>query len=710
VTILNPLNLATRITLTKDVTEASNLCSRFSTADLDSIGLAVWQGYDRDRRSREVWEQRMSAGMDLAMQVSKAKNFPWPGCSNVIFPLVTIAALQFSARSYENIVQGTDVVRYRITNADPLTRERADRISKHMSWQVLEEDISWEEQHDRLLINLGIVGTNFIKTYNSARLGHNVSELILARDFVIDYWAKSVEEAPRKTHVVPFFRNEIYERVKRGVFRDVLVEDWYQTIPVVEQHNPDHDARAGLNPPTPPDEDTPFRCLEQHRLLDLDQDGYFEPYIVTIEEKSKKVLRIVARWEREEDIERTAADEIINIRATEYFTKYSFIPATDGGIYDIGFGVLLGPLNESVNTGINQMLDAGTMANSNGGFLGRGAKIRGGNYTFAPWEWVRVDSTGDDLRKSLVQLPTRDPSAVMFNLLSLLIDYTDRVAGTVDQAVGKNPGQNTPAETSRNSLEQGMRVYASIFKRVWRSLKEEFKKLHALNARYLPAEFHFGEKDNMVRQEDYRTNPDQVVPVADPNVTSQQLRIVQAQAIRQAAAEMPGYDRPLVEKKYLRALQTEGIDEIYPGVDKVPPLPNPKAQLEEMKLQAKKMDIEFKKQELIATLQSQREKTQAEITKLRAETVKILKDAQGVDAEIRLKAFDIVVRSLEAHNQMLTQNIQTLSAAQGDGDGDKGSSKGGMGDVGKPAGDSGSAGASAPVANGANGAMGGGAV
>lgn len=698
---MNALNLDKKLTIDSEVTGATNLSDRFSPKDLDSIGMAVWEGYDRDKRSREVWEMRMEEGMNLAMQVSKEKNYPWPGCSNVIFPLVTIAALQFSARSYENIIQGTDVVRYRITTNDTLVRQRADRISKHMSWQVLEEDMSWEEQHDRMLINLGIVGTNFIKTYHSARLGHNVSELVLARDFVIDYWAKSVDDAPRKTHVVPFFRNEIYERVKSKVFRDVLNEDWYNSYTMPDEEPVvDKDKRAGMHPPEQPDENTPFRCLEQHCLFDFDQDGYFEPYIVTIEEKSKKVLRIVARWDREEDVERID-DGILRIRATEYFTKFSFIPSADGGIYDIGFGVLLGPLNESVNTGINQMLDAGTMANSNGGFLGRGAKIRGGNYTFAPWEWVRVDSTGDDLRKSLVQLPTRDPSAVMFSLLSLLIDYTDRVAGTVDQAVGKNPGQNTPAETSRNSLEQGMRVYASIFKRVWRSLKEEFKKLHTLNGRFLPLEMKFGEKDDSVRREDYTSNPDQVVPVADPNVTSQSLRLVQASMVREAAAQMPGYDRPLVEKRYLRAMQVEGIDEIYPGADKVPPLPNPKAQIEQMKLQAKQMEIEFKKAELVATLQAQREKTQAEIGKLRAETFVLIKQAQTEEVKTRLQAFELVITALETHNNMITQNIETL---RGGKDGDSG--EGGVGDVAKPAGNVGVQGASPPVAAGANGAMG----
>lgn len=704
----NFLNLETKLTLNQETTDSPNLVGRFSLKDLEAIGEVVWDGFDRDLKSRAPWEKRMEAGLNLAMQVAKDKNFPWPGASNVIFPLVTIASLQFSARSYENIVQGTDVVRYRKVGQDltGLVTQRADRISKHMSWQVLEEDDAWEEQHDRLLINLGIVGSNFVKTRFNSRLGHNVSELVMARDFVLDYYAPSVAAAARKTHIVPLYRNEIYERVRRGVFADCLAEEWFTQIPSPPEPNYQQNQRSGLNPPQA-DEDTPFKTLEQHRLLDLDQDGYAEPYIVTIEESSKRVLRIVARWNSMSDIEYTAGGKVIQIKAMEYFTKFSFIPSPDGGIYDLGFGVLLGPLNESVNTGINQLLDAGTMANSNGGFLGRGAKIRGGNYTFAPWEWVRVDSTGDDLRKSLVQLPTREPSAVMFNLLGLLIEYTDRIAGTTETMVGKNPGQNTPAETSRNMTEQGMKVYSAIFKRVWRSLKEEFKKLHQLNAMYLPLSMGFGEKSDFVRREDYLSNPDQVIPVANPNITSKSMRVTQAAMVREAAHQVPGYDVAKVEKRYLHAMDVEGIDDIYPGADKVPPLPNPKASLEQMKLQGKAMEIEFKKWQFIQQLQEDRKKVSAEISLMQAQVAEILSDIHIDHADNRLKAFETVVKALETHEKLLNDRIQTLSGLGGkDGD----SESDGVGPVADKPGNPGLQGVSQNMAPGANGAMGSGTI
>jgi len=661
------MNFNTKLTINNDLVKEINLVDRFDGDDLANLGRLVWEGYDRDLASRTAWQRRMEAGMDLAMQIQKDKNFPWNGCSNVIFPLITIAALQFSARSYSNIIQGTDVVKYRVVGEDPtrIKQQRADRVSKHMSWQVLEEDAAWEEQHDRLLINLGIVGTNFIKTYYSSRLGHNVSELVLARDFVLDYYAKSVESCARKTQVISLYRNEVYERAQRGIFYQGLVDEaWFQAPPTTLQGQPKVDNRTGVSP-AQADQDTPFKTLEQHRLLDLDHDGYAEPYIVTIEEGSKKVLRIVARWDKEESIERNAARRIIQIKPTEYFTKYSFIPAPDGGIYDIGFGILLGPLNEAVNSGINQLLDSGTMQNSIGGFLGRGAKIRGGSYTMAPWEWKRIDSTGDDLRKNMVPFPERQPSSVMFQLLNLLIGYTDRVSGAVDQMVGESPGQNTPAETSRNTVEQGMQVYSVIFKRVWRSMKEEFKKLHQLNGTYLKTSQPFGANADEIRREDYGDNPDQVVPVADPHITSDSQRMSQAVLIKQAAASTPGYDPDVVEKNFLRAARVDGIDNFYPGIEKFPPPKDPKIQVEEMKAEVRKLDLQLKDKKTMLDLMEEKRINDAKIQMLQAQAAKLAHDANVDRHDVRLRAIDIAIKALTDHNKMVTDR---LALTQGKGE------------------------------------------
>lgn len=686
------LNLDTKVSINKDLLQSPNLCDRFSAEDLTKIGAQVVEGYKRDKQTRSAWERRNEAGMDLALQIQKTKDFPWANCSNIAFPLVTIAALQFHARAYPTLIQGPDIVKCRVVGDDPTgeKRKRADRISSHMSYQTMEEDAAWEEQHDRLLFNLPIVGCAFVKTYHSSSLGYDVSELVLARDLVMHYHATSTEACARKTHIIPLYRNEIYERVRREVFVDVLNEAWFRQaapMPLVQQNGADN--RSGMQPPQP-DQDTPFTGLEQHCLLDLDGDGYGEPYIVTVEESTSKVLRIVTRFDREEDIERNDRKQIIKIRPMEYFTKYSFIPSPDGGIYDIGFGVLLGPLNESVSSAINQLVDAGTMSNSAGGFLGRGAKVRGGVYTFSPLEWKRVDSTGDDLRKNIFPLPVREPSAVLFNLLSLLINYTERISGSSDMMVGQTPGQNTPAETTRAAVEQGMKVYTSIFKRCWRAMKEEFKKRYVLNAIYLPVSISYGSKGDKAQKADYLGDPDQVVPVADPSLASDSARFAQAQAIAERSMQVPGYDPAVVERNFLRALRVDGIDAFYPGPDKVKPGENPKITIERLKQQGKQMQFQHEQAMFVAQLMEDQRVNQATIIKLTAEAIKLNEEAKNEGAYAQVAAINASISMMKMHDEALRKRIELVLKSL-EIDNERAAIAGDMGSMAAASGDSGSA-------------------
>ena len=166
--------------------------------------------------------------------------------ANVNFPLVTIAAMQFHARAYPAIVNGSEIVKCATFGNDPAALDRSDRISQHMSWQLLYQDKPWEAQEDKAILNLSIVGTNFKKSYYSSSFRHNVSELVLAKDLVLDYWAKSVEDCPRKTHKIPMFRNEIYEKVMRGIYVDCLDEPWYLAPPAPRRsEQPNSLGRAG---------------------------------------------------------------------------------------------------------------------------------------------------------------------------------------------------------------------------------------------------------------------------------------------------------------------------------------------------------------------------------------------------------------------------------------------------------------------------------
>lgn len=656
------LELEHQLTLNEAAIKSGNLCGEFSDADLRKIGEWCAENYQRDLQSREKWLRRSEGALELAMQVQEDKTFPWHGCSNVIFPLVTIGALQFHARAYPVIISGDKVVKCRATSSDPISVNRANKLSAHMSWQVLEQDTEWEEEQDRALLNVAIVGCGFKKTYYSGERGHNVSCYVQAKDLIFDYWAKSIEGALTKTHRIPMFRNDIYSSVKAGKYRDILSESWYcadATIPV-DPLRAEQDQRDGLEQPTP-NHNTPFHMCEQHTWLDLDGDGYAEPYIITFEETSQEVVRIVTRFDRMEDIKYNIDGDIISITPWEYFTKIPFIPSPDGSMMDVGFGTLLGPLNESVNSAINQLFDAGTMANTAGGFLGRGAKIRGGRYEFSPFDWQRVDSTGDDLRKNIFPLPVREPSDVMFKLLGLIIDYTNRISGTTEINVGESVGQNTPAETARTMSENGQKIYTAIFKRIWRSMKKEFQKLYQLNSVYLPTSVTFGMMGQSIGREDYRGSAAQIVPYADPTISSAGERWGRAAAVKQLAAGNPAYDVDAVEIDCLQALGISDPERLYKGVANAPPPPpDVRIQIQQMKNELAMAQLQAQQAQVAATLQLQQRMNDAQIAEIQAKIVKLYEEGKAVTEKQRIDAFRASMELIREQNKGLDSQLKSL--------------------------------------------------
>jgi len=665
------LNLDSSITLNAETIKSPNLCDHFSSDELDQIGGWVVEGYKRDCFSRQKWLKRNEAGMDLAMQIQKDKSFPWQGCSNIKFPLITIAAMQFHARAYPAIINGKKVVDCRVVGEDPqgIQKARATRIAGFMSWQLLEQDECWEPDQDRALLTLPIMGTVFKKSYYDAGLGHNVSTLVMATDLVLDYYTKTVESSPFKTHVIPLFRNEITERVRRGTFADCLDKEWFKSDAQVRTTHLqlEKDNRAGVSTPIA-NENTPFTILECHCNLDLDKDGYAEPLIISVEESTGQTLRIVTRFDRIEDIEFDSRQKVIRISPVEHFTKLSFIPSPDGSIYDTGFGVLLGPLNESVDSAINQLFDSGTISNTSGGFLGRGAKIRGGIYEFSPFSWNRVDSTGDDLRKNIFPLPVREPSAVIFNLLGLLIEYTNRISGSTDMMVGENPGQNTPAETGRTMVEQGQKIYSAIFKRIWRGMKQEFRKLYVLNGIYLPDKMSFGDGGGWIAREDFTGDAAGVVPVADPTITSDAVRFSQAVAVRDASRTASGYDADAVELMFLDAIGVKDTAVLYKGIaNSPPPAPDPKIVIAQLVQQTEMARLQQSNQQFLMTLREDVRVNTAKIAELyaKAEAAQKSGDAR-VDAN-RVNALNALANILKSQNDQTMGQIDMLIKANTNG-------------------------------------------
>lgn len=541
------------------IANLDNAADLLEPEKLAGIGSKVCREYKLDRDSRKDWEDRAKRAMDMAKQKKEAKTYPWQDASNVKYPLLTTAALQFAARAYPAIVDGQNVVKCKINGADPqgMKASAAERVGQYMSNQLLFEVPGWEDDMDTALHQIPIIGCAFKKVYpdQMSEAGFR-SDLISAFDFVVNQRAKSLETVPRMTHVFPLYPHEIGERQRAGWFIDVDLKG---------------SSEDGE------DDDAPHMFLEQHRWLDMDEDGTPEPWVVTVHEKTEKVVRIKPCFDPGEIVPDMERGRIIKIPRKEYFVMIPFIPDPEGGFYPVGFGHLLETISDVIDTTINQMMDAGTLQNAGGGFIGGGVDIGKGKAEIGltPGKYRRVNAPGQDLRQAIVNHEHPGPSKTLFELLGMMVEAGKDVAAVKDILTGDMP-KNATATGTMAVIEQGLKVFTAIYKRIYRALGKEYRMIFELNKQLLDprkyvAFFDVPEQMQQMIAADFQGEMD-IVPVSDPNSITDMQRLAKAQFVLEQSA---GGQNPVVNhfeatRRAFEAARIEDVDSLL-----VKPQPGP---------------------------------------------------------------------------------------------------------------------------------------
>lgn len=640
--------------------ESTNIAEKLDEQKLKDIGSEAFKGFDLDLQSRTDWEKSSEEWIKLAKQTIEPKTWPWPRASNIKYPLLSTAAMQFAARAYPSLLPSDGkIVKARPIGKDPDGKktETAIAVSTYMSYQILEEMDGWEEEMDKLLIMLPIVGTMFKKTYWCPLNEKNVSCLVLPKNLVVNYWAKSLKDAERISEILEFSERKVKEKQQAGLWLDLDLG----TAP-----SPDNQPMA-KNMPTV-DSTTPYTIIEQHTFLDLDDDGYKEPYIVTFHKESKKILRITARFD-DTTIKLDKKGSIQKIDPIQYYTKYGFIPNPDGSFYDIGFGILLGPINESVNTLINQLVDAGSLNNLQSGFLGKGLRLRMGETRFQPGEWKVANSTGDDLRKQIVPMPSKEPSAVLFQLMGSLITSGKELASVAEIFVGKMPGQNTPATTTMASIEQGMKVFTAVYKRLYRSMAEEFIKLARLNQLYLNPATYVDVVEMEVGPDDFDMTKHKIYPGADPTAVSQTEKLLKAQGLMELIPSGV-LDTVEVVKRVLEAQEQPNWEQVLnkqvaqTGQMPTPP-PDPKVMESQAKVQAIGQASQIKQSEASFKAQlDQRDQIFKQMMEKQAAAQKAQQDEMLAQVQSAIATHTENMRTAQEHSKFVQDSVHKEQSHQ----------------------------------------------
>lgn len=639
------------------------------------LGGQVCDQYDRDDTSRKDWKKVAEKALaDMAKCDHGEKSYPWQGASNVHYPLLAQAVMQFNARSYPAIVKGDEAVSVKVVGADngmpmmgpdgqpamqvqgmpvvmtpqgpgvvapqgliPLPEgaqpapvwqrepgakaKRASRVRDYMNTVLFYRMEDWETETDTLLMQMPAIGCAFRKVWFDGK--KHQSRFVPALKLVVDNEAKSLMSAPQIAEEIDgVFPHEIKRGIRSGKYREI------------ELDAEDFAART---------------LIEAQCYYDLDEDGMDEPYIVTVDYKTKQVLRIVPDFDME-SIKADQAGNLLDIERRQYYVKYEFLPHPEGKFYNIGLAHLLDQYGEVINTIINQMIDANHAAAAGGGFIASGLRIQGqgqsSTLTFRPGEYKTVPVAGGALRDGMVERTLPNLSPVMFNLLELILGAAREIASIKDILSGdaSNTGQ---VGTTLALIEQGLQVFTAIYKRVYRGLKSEFMLLFDNIGRYAnegTAREYLELLDDMAADfaKDFERGDMDIRPVSDPSSVTKMQQMARAQFLMGTVpmlAQVGGDPKEALRRMY-EAADVDDIDKLLPEAK-----PNPMQEMA-MQLEAGEKQATIAEKETRAALNAAKTqevamKTQMDPAKLQLQAAKE-QGAQEIDAaKVQIDAFKV---------------------------------------------------------------------
>ena len=547
-------------------THFDNLAELLPEDITDPIGNELVENYMDYKSSRRDWEQTYKEGLDLLGFKYNNRTEPFTGASGATHPVLAEAVTQFQAGAYKELLPAEGPVRTQIVgNPDQAKEAQALRVKDYMNYELMEKMEEYEPEFDQMLFHLPLAGSTFKKVYYDELLGRAVSKFVPADDLVVPYSATSLDDADAIIETIKISENDLRKQQVAGFYSDIELQKPQDKEDEIQKKERELEGTRKSGK-----QEMVHTLLECHVNLDLegfeDKDdelnptGIKLPYIVTVDETSRKVLSIRRNYE--------PTDPKRN--KIQYFVHFKFLPGL--GFYGFGLIHMIGGLSRTATAALRQLLDAGTLSNLPAGFKQRGIRVRDEAAPLQPGEFRDVDAPGGNLRDAFMTLPYKEPSPTLLQLMGIVVQAGQRFAAIADMQVGDG-NQGAAVGTTVALLERGSRVMSAIHKRCYAAMKNEFKLLTKIVAQYLPPEYPYdvvGGQRN-IKQTDFDDRVD-VVPVADPNIFSMSQRITLAQTQLQIATSNPQlHNMYQIYRNMYEAIGVKDVDAVLPP----PPPPSP---------------------------------------------------------------------------------------------------------------------------------------
>ena len=527
----------------------ANLAEYIEDNELSRFASDLLAEFESDRDSRKDWEDTYIKGLDMLGFKYEDRTQPFEGASGVVHPLLAESVTQFQAQAYKELLPPSGPVRTQVVGVEtPETNEQAQRVQEFMNYQITEVMQEYDPDMDQLLFYLPLCGSAFKKVYYDGLMKRACAKFVAGEDLVINYMATDLESADRITHIIKTSGNDIRKQQLQGFYRDIeLPTGQIDSDDVADKIDELDGAEKNYG-----SSDEEHTILEMHINADVpgfeDTSGVKLPYIVSIDQYSQEILSIKRNYKEGDP----------NFMKNHYFVHYKFLPGL--GFYGFGLIHMLGGLSRTATSALRQLIDAGTLANLPAGFKARGMRIRDHDEPLQPGEFRDVDVTGQSIKESLMMLPYKEPSAVLFQLLGFAVDAGKSFAAIADMKMGEGNEQN-PVGTTLALIERGTKVMSAIHKRLHYAQKIEFKLLAKVFSIYLPPQYPYMVVggNQMIKQQDFDDRVD-ILPVSDPNIFSMAQRVTLAQQQLQLANAAPQLHN--LREAYRRMYAAMGVDNV----------------------------------------------------------------------------------------------------------------------------------------------------
>lgn len=607
--------------------QEDNIAELLDEDKLHKIVEDAAHGFDIDESTCSEWIDMNKEALKMIkaeVNVEHTQNYAH---SKVIYPLLASANIQLASRLIPHLVRNNKVAECAVLGPDPdgMKAQKAEKVSAFFSYDLLIDSDSWLKESHKLLHMMCAWGTGYRKLCYDESQDKVISEVLSPEDVIINANTASIEKARRITIRNFMTKNEITEYIRSDRFSDINIED------LKAGSSGDCEDLRDLQDTNPV-----YEILEQYCYLDLDEDGYEEPYIVYFHKDSSIVLGIYAGYEAE-DIHVNAKGKIKKIVPRPYVIDYHCIDDPAGKYHSMGLNHLLFHQNKSITSILRQLIDSGTLANQQGGFTTKAFKTKKREIKQELGKFTQLEIPPNvDIRSQIMPLPFKEPSQVLFSLLGLLID-AGKETGFVTQALmGDSEGQNVPATTQLSIIEQGTRAFKPMVQKLFHSLKKEFKMMFYLYGKFssLDRFVKYNDLDFQVSKEIFDSTELDIMPVADPTQSSEAHVYMKIQALQQMLQTPLAnvLNIPELAKRILEGLQIESPEALIAPPS--PPQPDPKM-----------LELQLKKQVAEGKMQLEQIKEQREGMKLHIDML---------NTQIKEKEFRVVQQESDEKQRMMT--------------------------------------------------------